>query len=574
MFRLRWFQVGGAARGMPRRNRAHRKPWPALGLIACLALLQSGCQSGASGSGLCGPCGFFNRVSTRMFSRSNGGCCSPGVVTEGPVEYAAPATVVGPAATVPSYQSGAGMISTPSSVPPPGETPQDLDRIDPLPKSKVVTPPAGTNGAQNSTLPGSRTSYQTRRQDPSTRIARRPVTLPRTTVSTPEPTSRSAQVLARSAQRDSRGADDQDPLDHLPPLDLPGEVTKSAATPPVPPAAVRDDKPATAADKKAAVKSESPAPAADDLDLTSASGPEAAAAPAGGAGTGINRFSAVDLKLAGGSAPSSQGLKWLADKGYRTVLDLRESSEVPSSFIAEVTRMGLRYVALPINLETIDRTHVERFNFEVAIGEARPLFFFDSDGTRAGALWYIRRISNDRLDHQIARREAEGLGLAGTSAWAAATNYLSRLNAPRTSAIPSAPARTLADPIVSMSIAEIDEKSAGPRDVATTLSTADPDGRSKLSAGPAAAAEPTQPVPAPFAAQSDRSQSAHDDSAASSVPSFAVAWRPFAAMVISGLAVPLAYLSRTVTPTLVSKARASLPGSGRQPKSLPGESGA
>jgi protein tyrosine phosphatase (PTP) superfamily phosphohydrolase (DUF442 family) len=573
MFRLRWFQVGGAARGMPRRDRAHRKPWPALGLIACLALLQSGCQSGASGSGLCGPCGFFNRVSTRMFSRTNGGCCSPGVVTEGPVEYAAPATVVGPATSVPSYQSGAGTISTPSSVPPPGETPSDLERIDPLPKSKVITPPAGTNGAQNSTLQGSRTSYQTRRQDPGTRVARRPVTLPRTTVSTPEPTSRSAQVAARSAQGDSRGADNQDPLDHLPPLDLPGEVTKSAAAPPVPPAAVRDDKPATADDKKAAVKSESPAPAADDLDLTSASGPEAAAAPSGGAGTGINRFSAVDLKLAGGSAPSSQGLKWLADKGYRTVLDLRESSEVPSSFIAEVTRMGLRYVALPINLETIDRTHLERFNFEVAIGEARPLFFFDSDGSRAGALWYIRRITNDRLDHQIARREAEGLGLTGTSAWAAATNYLSRLNAPRASAVPSAPAQTLADPIISMSVAEIDEKPADTRDVASTLPAVDPDERSKPNTGPAAAVEPTQPVAATVA-QGDQNKSAHDDSAASSVPSFAVAWRPFAAMVISGLAVPLAYLSRTVTPTLVSKARASLTGSGRQPKSLPGESGA
>ena len=132
-------------------------------------------------------------------------------------------------------------------------------------------------------------------------------------------------------------------------------------------------------------------------------------------GPGINRFVAVDLKLAGGSAPSSEGLKWLVDKGYRTVLDLRESSEVPSSFIAEVTGLGLRYVALPINLETIDRAHVDRFNFEVAAGEARPLFFFDADGTRAGALWYIRRIANDRVDHQIARREAEGLGLTDKS---------------------------------------------------------------------------------------------------------------------------------------------------------------
>ena len=137
-------------------------------------------------------------------------------------------------------------------------------------------------------------------------------------------------------------------------------------------------------EKKAAVKRESPAPAADDLDLTSGSTAGGTASPPATSGPGISRFVAVDLKLAGGSAPSPDGLKWLVEKGYRTVLDLRESSEVPPTFIAEVTGMGLRYVALPISVKTIDRDHVDRFNFEVAAGEARPLFFFDSDGTRAG----------------------------------------------------------------------------------------------------------------------------------------------------------------------------------------------
>ena len=52
------------------------------------------------------------------------------------------------------------------------------------------------------------------------------------------------------------------------------------------------------------------------------------------------RFLAVDLKLAGGGAPSTPGLQWLVEKGYRTLLDLREPSEVPASFIAEVTQQG------------------------------------------------------------------------------------------------------------------------------------------------------------------------------------------------------------------------------------------
>ena len=52
------------------------------------------------------------------------------------------------------------------------------------------------------------------------------------------------------------------------------------------------------------------------------------------------------------------------------------------------------------------------------------------------------------------------------------------------------------------------------------------------------------------------------------------AWRPFAAMVVTGLSLPLAYWSRTLVPTILAKARASLPAPAHRPKSLPGELGA
>ena len=93
------------------------------------------------------------------------------------------------------------------------------------------------------------------------------------------------------------------------------------------------------------------------------------------------------------------------------MLDLRESSEVPSSFIAEVTGIGLRYVALPINRPKRSTELTSNDSTLRSLSERQGLSFFDSDGTRTGALWYIRRITNDRMDHQIARREAEKLGL-------------------------------------------------------------------------------------------------------------------------------------------------------------------
>ena len=577
MFRLSWLRVGGATRAMPRRDRTLRKRWPTLGLLACTLLFQTGCQSGpfsncGSGGGLFSPCGFFGRVSSRVFTRSNRGadCCTPGVVSDGAVEYGTPSTVVTPGTTVsPSYQSGAGSNAPPSySAPLPGEEPSDLNRTDPPLKSKVVPPP---NGSGTSAVPGNKTSYQTRRQDPNSRLARRPVRLPRTTDSTPEPTSRSAQ--ARLSAGDSSGADDQNPLDHLPPLDLPGEVTKSAASPPVPPAADRNVKPGSESEKKAAVQGESPAPAVDDLDLTSGTSPGGQPSLSASVGPGINRFVAVDLKLAGGSAPAIDGLKWLVDKGYRTVLDLREPSEVPSSFITEATNLGLRYVTLPISLKTIDRAHVDRFHFEVAAGEARPLFFFDSDGTRAGALWYIRRIASERIDHQIARREAEELGLTDKNFWAAATNYVAGLGGPRTTATSADPGQSSSPSAVSPSGTQTDHNQARAGGGATAKTLPNAEDSSQSNASPATAA-PAQASTAAISTQDKPTTPPQAVSVASSTTDLTFAWRPLAAMVLSGLALPLAYWSRTLTPSLVSKALASLPGPAHRPKSLPVELGA
>jgi protein tyrosine phosphatase (PTP) superfamily phosphohydrolase (DUF442 family) len=202
-------------------------------------------------------------------------------------------------------------------------------------------------------------------------------------------------------------------------------VTRSA-TPPEPPAAERGQQPAL--DTK-----------------TSARIPEPDPSLSGSAGVPPARFVAVDLKLAGGSAPTTAGLKWLAEKGYRTVLDLRESSEVSPTFVAEVTNRGLRYIALPISLKSIDSDHIKRFNYEIAAADSRPLFFFDTDGSSAGALWYIHRVAIDRVEEQLARREAQELGLANQDYWLAAAEQVAAAAAPPKSAPTSQASRPGAD---------------------------------------------------------------------------------------------------------------------------------
>ncbi len=580
MFRMNWLQAGGSTRGTPGRDRARRWRWPALLIVAGFVLLQSGCQSGpfshcSDGTGLFSPCGFFGRVSSRVFNRSSGGCCGSEVVSGVPVESATPAIVtpgVIPSSPAPTGSTFKSYPSGSSS-----DSPSVLDEVPgTTTKSRIQPPPGGSGGSGGQAgTGGPKSGYQTRGPDPGARIARRRSDQePRTTISAPAPTSRSAGVQTRPSPAAGAGSDDQDPLDHLPPLDLPGEVTRpvpSAATPPAAP--VRS--PAAASATQADARRGSPAPEVDDLDLASATIAPPDSSPAASIGPGLARFVAVDLKLAGGSAPAAAGLDWLVEKGYRTVLDLRQSSELPSSFIGEVTNRGLRYVALPIGPSSIDRDHLNRFNFEIASGDARPLFFFDSDGTRAGALWYIRRITSDHVDHSVARREAEELGLSDQNYWSTITKFVASLGPAQTTSaadllrvsptLPAGGASGQASP---------DQPVSGPKDPSTTTSspTQEP---LRAETTPAAAAS-AQSSAAPASGLLEQTTSTPQASSGPhatdpAIPGNDLALRPFAALVITGLSLPLAYWSRTVVPTMLAKARASLPAGAPRPKSLPGE---
>ena len=128
----------------------------------------------------------------------------------------------------------------------------------------------------------------------------------------------------------------------------------------------------------------------------------------------MKKFAGVEAKISAGSLPETAGLAWLADKGYKTVLDLREEADSTPAFRDEIARLGMRYVALPVNAKTLDADHVRRFENELTLAEARPLYFFDTDGTRAG-LWYIHRVAVDRVDTPTARRDAEEIGLTDPS---------------------------------------------------------------------------------------------------------------------------------------------------------------
>jgi protein tyrosine phosphatase (PTP) superfamily phosphohydrolase (DUF442 family) len=414
----------------------------------------------------------------------------------------------------------------------------------PAPIENEKRPSAGPGASSNSGAQGSRSSTGRASYEATgavgNRQARAGEYVNRALATSPEPASRSARGAGRSLTS-TPAAGSESILDNLPPVEVPREWSTNEL-----PAAADTTAPKP---QKAEAKADPPAPKTDD----------SAAAPADvTVAPGIRRFVSLEPKLSGGSLPTPAGLDWLVEKGYKTILDLRETREVlevQPKFIDEVTKRGLRYVVLPVGLKQVDAEHISRFNDEISQADSRPLYFCDSDGTRSGVLWYIHRITVDKFDTQAATREAEELGLSDKPFWQAATAYLESLTPARPAAASATPPAA-AKPAANATPSPTTENPPSP----TTDATPPP---AQLQAG--LTALPTIPLADISATPPPTNDTDSTD------PN---AWRPFAALVVTGLGVPLAYISRTALPSVRRISRATLAAPARRPKSLPPASGA
>jgi protein tyrosine phosphatase (PTP) superfamily phosphohydrolase (DUF442 family) len=227
--------------------------------------------------------------------------------------------------------------------------------------------------------------------------------------------------LARASTSPSPAGDARRPsaaslLDNLPPVgDLPEEVARRS-TSPIPPEADR--------------ARPSAEPAAITPPLPVVASPRETELPAIKAGVdtsttpGIRRILSVRPKVSGGSLPSLAGLDWLKESGIKTLIDLRISNEVDVAFADAVKSRGFRYVALPIDAAKPEPEKVAQFHDELGKTEGQPLYFFDTDGRRAGLIWYVHGLTYKSVDLTTANRDATELGLTDRATWLAAANYL------------------------------------------------------------------------------------------------------------------------------------------------------
>jgi protein tyrosine phosphatase (PTP) superfamily phosphohydrolase (DUF442 family) len=146
---------------------------------------------------------------------------------------------------------------------------------------------------------------------------------------------------------------------------------------------------------------------------------------------GIPQFALARENVASGLRPSIDGLDWLKDNGYKTVLHVIAQGADDSADEKQVTKRGLKYLRVEASPQTLNKTAVEAFGRAVADPKNAPLFVYDKDGMIAGGLWYLYFKTGEKDSDEAARIKAARLGLQEDprgehkTMWLAIQKYLS-----------------------------------------------------------------------------------------------------------------------------------------------------
>jgi protein tyrosine phosphatase (PTP) superfamily phosphohydrolase (DUF442 family) len=131
-----------------------------------------------------------------------------------------------------------------------------------------------------------------------------------------------------------------------------------------------------------------------------------------GAPIGIDLFSEVTEKaIATGLKPELEGLDWLKNNKYHTVIQLRRAGVDDSADREQIERRGMKYIAIEMTPATLSKEMVEQFATTIGDAANQPVFVYDRDRVLAGAMWYLHLRLNEKMPEELARGRAELYGL-------------------------------------------------------------------------------------------------------------------------------------------------------------------
>jgi protein tyrosine phosphatase (PTP) superfamily phosphohydrolase (DUF442 family) len=132
--------------------------------------------------------------------------------------------------------------------------------------------------------------------------------------------------------------------------------------------------------------------------------------PAAAQPTGLVGFVKVKDGVASGRRPALEGFDALKQAGYRTVVYLHPAGADVSATRDVAEKRNLRFVAIGTTPENLADA-LAQFNATLSDRAARPVYVYDDDGVRAGALWYLHFRTVEVMNDDVARVRAKPLGL-------------------------------------------------------------------------------------------------------------------------------------------------------------------
>jgi uncharacterized protein (TIGR01244 family) len=142
---------------------------------------------------------------------------------------------------------------------------------------------------------------------------------------------------------------------------------------------------------------------------------------------GIRNFTRVDATIACAGATEDAAMPLLAQRGYKSVINLRlpteEGVDIDAS-TAAAEAAGLKYIHLPLSGREPDVKVADAFIAAVTDTANQPVFIHCGTANRVGALWLAKRMLVDKWDQARALEEAKLIGLTSEALQQFALEYV------------------------------------------------------------------------------------------------------------------------------------------------------
>ncbi len=127
----------------------------------------------------------------------------------------------------------------------------------------------------------------------------------------------------------------------------------------------------------------------------------------------LPNYCEISPKLGGGGQPTEPGFRILAEKGYRTIVNLRAEGEIDLAAEEKlITGLGLKYVAFPFVVKDAKEEQAIQFMKLLDGLKGEKVYVHCHSGNRVGSLVLVDLVLQEGMEREKAEQIAAKVGLS------------------------------------------------------------------------------------------------------------------------------------------------------------------